>query len=365
LTEFCKSAKNKGNKNNNMTEKKDILTFKPKEVTKQLISSLSDRAQDILLRRYGLGKSTKRMTLEAIGAEYGITRERVRQIENFALSAIRKSNEYKEATNIFAELSQVMDYYGGIVHEQEFLQSVAKDSSAENHIHFLLVISEAFTKLKETNKFHHRWTTDKDLANQVHSSIEKLCENISPNDLVSESKLVTDFLVELADIAERFKEEKEAVAKRWLVLSKELDQNPMGEWGLSTSPNVRMRGIRDYAYLVLRDHGSPMHFTEVAQQITNIFKKKAHPATCHNELIKDPRFVLVGRGLYALTEWGYTQGVVAEVIRVILKEEGALTKEEIINRVKKERYVKDNTILVNLQNPNYFKKDDLGRFEAV
>jgi len=100
----------------------------------------------------------------------------------------------------------------------------------------------------------------------------------------------------------------------------------------------------------------------VAKQITKTFGRKAHPATCHNELIKDARFVLVGRGLYALAEWGYSRGVVADVIKSILKKDGPLTKEEIISKVKKERYVKDNTILVNLQNGHYFKKTKDGLY---
>jgi hypothetical protein len=73
-------------------------------------------------------------------------------------------------------------------------------------------------------------------------------------------------------------------------------------------------------------------------------------------LIKDARFVLVGRGLYALSEWGYTAGVVKEVLKEILEAEGPLSREEIIDKVRKERYVKDNTILVNLQDGNLFKK---------
>src|SRR5690606_1659451 len=112
-------------------------------------------------------------------------------------------------------------------------------------------------------------------------------------------------------------------------------------------------------------HGSPVHFKEVAYLITKLFNREAHVATCHNELIKDPRFVLVGRGLYALTEWGYSSGVVRDVISEILKREGPLTKEEIIEKVLKERYVKENTILVNLQNSKNFKKDSENKYSLV
>ncbi len=123
--------------------------------------------------------------------------------------------------------------------------------------------------------------------------------------------------------------------------------------------------MRDYAYLVIRRHGSPIHFREVAEQISKLFGKKAHIATTHNELIKDPRFVLVGRGLYALSDWGYMSGVVRDVINNIINKNGPLTKDEIIEKVLKERYVKENTILVNLQNPKFFKKDVKGRYDIA
>lgn len=101
-----------------------------------------------------------------------------------------------------------------------------------------------------------------------------------------------------------------------------------------------------------------MHFIEVAKNIEKLFSRKTHPATTHNELIKDNRFVLVGRGLYALKEWGYQSGVVRDVIVSILEREGPLTRDEIIERVKRERYVKDATIAVNLQNSMFVKNSD-------
>ena len=148
-------------------------------------------------------------------------------------------------------------------------------------------------------------------------------------------------------------------------MSKTISKNPLGEWGKTSSPNIHTRGVKDYAYLIMRKHGSPMHFREVADAITKTFNRKTHYATCHNELIKDPRFILVGRGLYALAEWGYKPGIAREVIRDILKKDGPLSKEEVIEKVMKERYFKKNTILVNLVNPKYFKKNKTGLYTTV
>ena len=148
---------------------------------------------------------------------------------------------------------------------------------------------------------------------------------------------------------------------RWLVISKRVGKNPLGEWGRMDSPHVRIKNTRDFAYLTLKRHGSPMHFTEVAKGIKKLFKRETHPATTHNELIKDGRFVLVGRGLYALKEWGYEPGVVRDVVRGIIEREGPLTREDIVERVKRERYVKDATIAVNLQSPIFVRLPD-GRY---
>ena len=115
----------------------------------------------------------------------------------------------------------------------------------------------------------------------------------------------------------------------------------------------------------MRKHGSPMHFTEVAKAISEQFGRKANPATSHNELIKDERFVLVGRGIYALADWGYTRGVVRDVISELIKKHGEMSKDEIIGKVLKERYVKPNTIMVNLKNPRYFRENADGHFSVA
>lgn len=340
-----------------------ILNFKPKQVTKRLIGSLQSRAKEVIANRYGLGADSKRMTLEAIGNMYHITRERVRQIENAALSNIRKSEEFKKEKAAFDELEKVLKDAGGIVAEEDFLAHLSKDETIQNHINFLLVIGDAFRKERENDEFKHRWYVDPELSKKVHESLRKLYGSLSDEDLVSESDLISQFLEYLKDISDDYKNEE--VLRRWLSIAKNLAKNPLGEWGLTSSSNVRAKGIRDYAFLAMRKHGSPIHFRDIAKLITDLFKKKAHPATTHNELIKDERFVLVGRGLYALSEWGYLSGVVKDVIKKVIDKNGPLTKDQVIEKVLKERYVKENTILVNLQNPKFFKKSKEGKYSVM
>src|SRR5690242_11653209 len=106
-----------------------VITFKPKQVTKRLLSVLPERARDVMISRYGLGKDTDRMTLEGIGKKYSITRERVRQIENHAILTMRKSKEYVKEKKSFDELESVVQSLGGIVTEEDLLNHITKDKS--------------------------------------------------------------------------------------------------------------------------------------------------------------------------------------------------------------------------------------------
>ncbi len=339
------------------------LSFNPKQIVTKLLQPLSERGKDVLTKRYGIGKESQKMTLEAIGGLYGINRERVRQIEDTSLDNIRKSKNYKELEAQFNELKDIIQDMGSLVSEAELLNAISKNELVQNQVHFMLVVGNPFYKNKEDSHFEHRWYTDSDISKKVEGSIKKLYESLADDEIISESEMIQKFLDHLENISEKYKDQE--VLKRWLGISKKISKNPLGDWGRVDSSNINVKGIRDYAFLVIRKHGSPIHFREVAEAISKTFGKKAHVATTHNELIKDPRFVLVGRGLYALTKWGYSTGVVRDVIKEIIKKFGPLTKEEIIDKVLKERYVKENTILVNLQNQKYFSKDTKGRYSIV
>lgn len=340
-----------------------MITFKPKQVTKSLLDVLPERARDILEKRYGLGKDGDTYTLEAIGQSYGITRERVRQIENYGIQSIQKSEEYKKHYDLFIEMQKLIDQLGGgVIAEHVLLDELSDDPLVRNHIYFLLIVGDPFYKNKENPNFAHRWYTERKIAETVEEALKNVYKSLRPDDLVSESEILNRFKEQLIDIADRHDED---ALKRWLLISKQIGRNPLGDWGHADSPNIRVKGIRDYAYLAVKRHGSPMHFKEVAEAIQDLFGHDAHIATTHNELIKDERFVLVGRGLYALSEWGYTAGVVKDVLRQILESEGPLSKDEIIDKVRKERYVKDNTIMVNLQDANLFKKLANGTYTLI
>lgn len=339
------------------------FSFDSAALVKKLLAAAPERAREVLMRRFGLGVSSERETLESIGDRTSITRERVRQIEAAGLDAIRASKAFKDSRAAFEELARYIHSLGVMLPEETLFNILGKDEKSRNRFRFLLILDSAFIRERETNEFLARWHVDHTTAKHIHTALSKLYSSLSDEEVLSEGEVLDRFLEELKEVNDAYKNEE--VMKRWLSLSKHIGSNPLSQWGKTSAPAIRIKGVRDYAYLAIKRHGEPMHFSDVAKAIGSLFSKKAHVATTHNELIKDPRFVLVGRGLYALTEWGYTPGVVRDVIRETLERTGPLKKDEIIKHVKKARFVKDNTILVNLNDSRYFKRLKDGRYAVA
>lgn len=333
-----------------------MLAFSPKNVTKDLLSDLPERSKHILTDRFGLNPKGLERTLDSIGKEYGITRERIRQIEKHGLSSIRDSDRYKEHSSSFEDLKKAIHSLGAILSDDTIVSEIAKNSLDKNHLTFMLTVGHHFNDRREDNDYRARWYTDEQIADQVERALANLYASTDANKLTPEEEFLQIFANALKQ--EGIKNRPNDVLSRWLNISKRVGRNPLGEWGHTDSPQVRIKNTRDFAYLTLKRHGSPMHFIEVAKGIDKLFSRETHPATTHNELIKDNRFVLVGRGLYALKEWGYQPGVVRDVIKRILETEGPLSRADILERVKRERYVKDATIAVNLQNKIFVQMPD-------
>ncbi len=345
-----------------VSKKVTALSFDSTVLVKKLLAEVPERAREVLSFRFGLGTTSDRQTLEAIGERWGITRERVRQIEASGIETVRNSSAFTASQASFAELAAHIESLGSVVPEDVLLSGLASDEKSRNRFRFLLVVGSEFFRERETDEFYARWHVDQKTAGVVHAALTRLYGTLDDAEVLSEGDIINRFLEELKGVNAAYQNEE--ILKRWLSISKNISRNPLAEWGRIDTPAIRTKGIRDYAYLVIKQKGEPMHFGEVAKSIVTLFGKKAHVATTHNELIKDSRFVLVGRGLYALAEWGFQPGVVRDVIREALVKK-PLTRDEVIEAVKKVRYVKDNTILVNLGDTRYFKRSKDGTYTAV
>jgi hypothetical protein len=302
----------------------------------QLLQDLPERTQKVLVRRFGL-EDGKKETLEAIGAAYHITRERVRQIEEEGFKKIRESSKKK--------LQKPLQYFSarlrawGSFRKEEPLLSFFGGEKFQNHVYFLLALGEQFSRVNETKDFYSLWTTDKKALEAAQGAMGNFIRELEKrNQPLPLPKNLSSSHVE--------------ISKRILL-------GPEGLYGLREWPEINPRSIKNKAYLVLRQKRNPLHFTKIASLIGDL----ANFQTVHNELIKDSRFVLVGRGIYALKEWGYEPGIVREVIWKTLKEAGRpLPKERIVKKVLCQRLVQENTVLQNLQDKRYFLRTKKGEY---
>src|SRR3990167_956794 len=258
-----------------------MISFSARAVTKDLLSELPERSRHVLVERFGLGPKGVSRTLDSIGKEYGITRERIRQIENHGVSQVRESSRYAERTAELNDLKSALHALGALLSNETVLSEIA-DEKERNHVVFLLTVGHQFSDRRENNDFRARWHTDEQLADQVERALMNLSESVEADRLTPEEEFMQIFSKALKQ--EGIKNRPNDVLTRWLVISKRIGRNPLGEWGRADSPHIRIKNTRDFAYLALRRHGSPMHFTEVAKNIKDLFSREAHPATTHNEL---------------------------------------------------------------------------------
>jgi hypothetical protein len=326
--------------------KEKALFFSP--ILEQLLERLPVRSRDIIAVRFGM-QGAEPKTLEEIGHSYRITRERVRQVIGSALEFLSQESEHSSLVQISARIRSTLEEKSGIMKAEEFLCRLTPTGGKERGA--LLAFIECLSVIKEEKS-----TKERERAYMLKgfslAEWEKVKE--SAKAILTEA----DQALDKDELFARFAEKNSAVSKQkffdFLAVAKDVRQNVFGKWGLVGWSDIKPRGTREKAHLVLKMAGKPLHFREIAALIDSYGlqsskKRQSHPQTVHNELIKDKRFVLVGRGVYALSEWGYKKGTVKEVLAEILaRMDKPLSREEVLAEVLKVRQVKKSTVIINL-----------------
>ena len=325
-----------------------------------------DREREIISRRFGLFE--RKETLEQIGELLSITRERVRQLEKAVVARLKASAEAGELPHIVdfeAAVSSVLANHGGLMRVASLTEQlhIPESRIEQARVAFIAQLCPALIVIEEDDNHY----LSVGVASVFNSDVSKAPNTITVKVRISEVVTTVKTLGEpstievVAEKAAKTAIGKSVDIKQIESLAKSSKQLATlhGLWGLVKWPVVNPKNIRDKIYVILKEHGKHMHFNDIASAIKDSSFKRKDVTTqaIHNELIKDKRFVLVGRGIYALKEWGYEKGTVADIISEILRKEGtALHRDEIVKRVLKSRYVKETTILLNLQGKTQFKR---------
>ncbi len=335
------------------TQQQTIGETIDKAIADVLESIDQEREREIIARRFGLFE--RKETLEQIGEMLGITRERVRQLEKAILIRLKISTEegsLESVTDVERLIIRDLSENGRVGRVNDIAERLVGPEAAQkcrSHIAFISELAPKLTVVAENDHFYHtvgiyEYGDEKSVKKQIEQVVKTIKAEGQPIEL--------EKLHEKLDYEHPSHVRGLATASKYLAHLKDV-------WGLTKWPTVNPKNIRDKIYVILADNGKPMHFSEIAGSIKDSDFKRKNVTTqaIHNELIKDKRFVLIGRGIYALDVWGYSKGTVADIIREVLREAGEpLHRDDIVRRVLKKRQVKETTILLNLQSKPEFKR---------
>jgi Sigma-70, region 4/HB1, ASXL, restriction endonuclease HTH domain len=352
----------------------EIANFEPSSILNLLFSSLSDRERDVIVHRYGLDEKEAK-TLEEIGKLFDVTRERIRQIENSTIKKILSHPELDAKLKpVEKMIVDILEQHGGVMKEDSLYQNILNYGSSRNvdraATSFIIskLLNSKLDKIVKHKKIDDSWKLPTAEVHIIEELIDDLVEILKEKSEPMLKDTIVD-KIQNRPLYQKYTDKMdENVIHNTLDLTSKINNNPYDEWGLADWRSIKPKRMNDKIALVMRKHGKPLHFTEIAEKINEakFDSKTAYPATIHNELILDDQYVLVGRGIYALKEWGYQPGVVADVIIAVLKEsDRPLTKSEIVEKVLAKRMVKQSTIQLALMNKNRFKKVERNKYCLV
>lgn len=319
-------------------------------IIEDMLLVLTAKEKEVIIKRFSLDNKP-RQTLEKIGQSFSVTRERIRQIETIALGKLRRTVDNTKLSHINKVACEIIKQNGGLLLEDKLVSIIlntiiSSQTIDANIVKLALNINPEIVKMEKTNLFKPFWRLHTIGIDEIKTIIETGIALLN-----KKTDILTDEQI-TAGIIETYVNKKieSALILAALEIDKRIKHVKEGH-GLISWRHINPRSIRDKAYIVLRRSKNPLHFVEIANKIaeSGFDKKIVTTQAVHNELIRYEQFVLVGRGLYALKEWGYKKGTVAEVIEDLLRKKSPMTKQEIIQGVLKQRQVKKGTISLNLQ----------------
>lgn len=309
---------------------------------------LSQTEKEVITRRFSLNDQPKQ-TLETIGKHFDVTRERIRQIENNALKKLQRNVMNSQIRKIAEIARKVLYENGSVMNTDMLISKILKEMNSDtqycgNVVRFALRLDREMSEVrrdKNFDPFYHFTAISTEDIDTAYKAIKKSLQI---------RKDITSFAAIYKDINEDIpvsKQTMEAIARSANTI---LEVNE-GHIGLAKWRHINPKSIKDKAVLIFKQVKKPLHFIELANKISEFGDKRKSVTiqAVHNDLIRYDEFVLVGRGMYGLSEWGIPAGTVMDIIAQILKENGPLKRQEIITEVKKLRDVKENTISLNLQ----------------
>lgn len=285
----------------------------------------SERMRRLILRRYGLDGPPR--TLEQVGAELGVSKERVRQLESLALEELRREHA-GEAGSITAPLHEALAAVGGVApisYLEEQLPALyqVESVSTAGATRLLLELEPDHVHLpgRRYALRHAAVAEVEQLDDAVATYLRKWVRPAPVSELTTELAGTRAY----PTVVNRFPSFSLAARTRANPLTQVL---PTGAVALKEWTRTRL----DEAIQALRELGKPSHYVDVAAQVRKLLPPgvPASEEAIHNLLLGEAAFVRVSRGVFGLAEWQDSEPGTARAVAAALEAAGKpLHRDEI------------------------------------
>lgn len=313
-----------------------------------LLFGLDERELYILSRRFGSPSET----LDQIGTSLGVTRERVRQIEQSALRRLRVSDGYRNATRISKALLEA----NGYITSETVAASMRKISSDISSNVSLAIGSMVASDLRGV-RGQHPYPSIVIRDWQMRLAIGKI-QRVVDEEVMREpdctSESVAAVIGELPEFAAVSDWAQGAVAELWRCLRQRAEHKLAERRRSATADGL--------AQEVLEDMGRPLHWRVVAEEVNRRRGQLGLRLLAENGIHKrltgrKDLFSYADQGTYGLREWGDDVPYIRQLIKATLESAGKpLTKSQIANEARKVRDVKESSLSMYLDmHPDFYR----------
>lgn len=337
-----------------------IDSLSPKEFVEYMLSLLSsERDREILSRRWGFWDGEK-TTLEELGANFALTRERVRQIQAKAELTVRGIYQIDSVQDWFIKTRQKqIEAYLAENHGAAKLEEVLPDDESENDL-ALKFISTVFgihpacaaTSFPTSGKLEFA-------SQELISKFLTIEENLKQI-LISKGK-PADFAKAYSDLQRYDPSVEREFAKRVIELSEVVGFDSAGHVCLRSWDCFNPQYITEMAAKALLEIGQPAHYTHIVDKMNVLFPTRApfNLHSVHGRIIQaDSKFVCVRPGVYALKNWGLARPPFIKdfLVQSISSRGGTAIVDELAAEGRTRYGFKDTSVRMTLSfNTHIFK----------
>jgi len=354
----------------------DIVGDLPQIIESMLKMESDEREWVIIERRFGLGGASL-LTLEELGLAFGLTRERIRQIEANALDNLKNvliDNSYENKNyhvhpeiistlqNLSCFINQITN---NIILENKLMSDISEQysidsKSVEPSLHLIFMLNGLSQIRFNKSDLRTAW------GNIQATKIRKLEKIISRIDKLLTEEVVTpvgeiDILIEINKILKGKNRISLDELRQYLNLCSSIEKHSDGfYWGKFE----QLTGRGNQTERILFENGEPLHINQITRKINHRLtlhsKRLVNDRNLGNQISGDARFTPIGRsGEWGLSSWTLNTGTIIDLMKqCLMTRNTAATSDEIYLYVSERRPVQRASIDVYLMLREEFSKVD-------